>query len=157
MALGRLTRHDVEATLRADDLSVPQVSALGHLAADPGTSYSELARRAGVTAQSMQATLQQLERRGAVHKRTPSGRGRTAQLHLSPIGEQLLQRGQLAITQAGRHLLVELTQDEQVQLAGLLLRVFTATLTPDVAPVQRQQAQQQTDRSAEKSSRRRDE
>ncbi|MGK2883043.1 MAG: MarR family transcriptional regulator [Mycobacterium sp.] len=54
--------------------------ALGHLARSTGMSYSELARRASVTPQSMQATLTKLEERGAVAKTTDSGRGRTAHL-----------------------------------------------------------------------------
>ncbi|MDQ2707033.1 MAG: MarR family transcriptional regulator [Actinomycetota bacterium] len=56
---------------------------LGHLAGEPGLSYSELGRRAGVTAQSMQATLRQLEERGAAapRHRTGSGPDRSAARH----------------------------------------------------------------------------
>ncbi|WP_371352072.1 hypothetical protein [Streptomyces malaysiensis] len=39
--------------------------------------------RAGITAQSAQATVRRLEERGAVERRTEGGRGRTAELHIT--------------------------------------------------------------------------
>ena len=48
-------------------------SALGHLAHQPGLSYSELARRDGITTQSMQSTLLQLQEMGAVERLYRSG------------------------------------------------------------------------------------
>ena len=78
MALGRHLRDAAETRLRADGIAVRHLSALGHLSRDPGLSYSELARRAGLTPQSMQATLRTLEEMGAVHRDTDAGRGRNA-------------------------------------------------------------------------------
>lgn len=128
LALGRLVRQDVDSALQQHALSVRHVSALGHLARDPGLSYSELARRAGITAQSMQATLRQLEERGAVEKRTLPGRGRTARLHLTAIGERLLAHGQDAISRIDSQLGRELTSEQRSQLTGLLMQVFTEAL-----------------------------
>ncbi|MDL5159771.1 MarR family winged helix-turn-helix transcriptional regulator [Actinomycetospora termitidis] len=89
MTLGRRVRDEVEAGLRAEAMSLRHLSALGHLASGPGLSYSELARRAGVTPQSMQATLNALEARGAVVRVTHPGRGRRAELHVTDEGERL--------------------------------------------------------------------
>ncbi len=126
MTLGRLLREEVEVALRGEGLSMRHLSALGHLSKTPGLSYSELARRAGVTAQSMQATLTHLEEMGAVERRTPTGRGRTAQLHLTGRGTELLGRGRRTIAAADERLLGSVPADQRAQLAALLLQAFSA-------------------------------
>lgn len=126
MALGRLVRVEVDEGLRAHGLSMRHLSALGHLAGDPGLSYSELARRAGVTAQSMQATLRQLEQRDAVTRQTEPGRGRTARLHLTETGSALLAAGRQTVADADRRLLADLPVARRTQLADTLLAVFTS-------------------------------
>ena len=68
MMLGRQVREKTDAELRNQGLSLRHLSALGHLAHQPGLSYSELARRDGITAQSMQSTLLQLQEIGAVER-----------------------------------------------------------------------------------------
>jgi DNA-binding MarR family transcriptional regulator len=134
MALGRRVRSDVEENLRGSGLTLRHVSALGHLAHQPGLSYSELARRVGVSAQSMQATLSQLEQRRAVEKRTPGGRGRTAQLHLTATGESLLVQGRDAISRADGQLLACLTGQQREQLTTLLFELFLSAPRPDLGP-----------------------
>lgn len=94
ISLGRLVREEVETDLRDYGLSLRHLSALGHLSHEPGLSYSELGRRAGIAAQSMQATLRQLEELGAVERRNIAGRGRKAQLHVTSVGARLLRLGQ---------------------------------------------------------------
>lgn len=126
IGLGRLLRVEVEGALRAHGLSLRHLSALGHLAREPGLSYSELGRRAGVTAQSMQATLRQLEERGAVQRRTEPGRGRTARLHVTAAGTELLTIGQREITEADRRLLRDVPPESHAQLVESLLAVFVA-------------------------------
>ena len=111
MTLGRRLREEVERDLAASGLTMRHLSAHGHLGRDPGRSYSELARRAGVTAQSMQATLQQLEASGAVERRTAPGRGRTAELHLTELGKQLRAAGLPALDQADQRLLAPRSPD----------------------------------------------
>lgn len=134
LALGRQVRAEVEEALREQSLSLRHLSALGHLGSEPGLSYSELARRADVTAQAMQATLGQLEGRGAVEKRTPAGRGRTAQLHLTELGEQLLAQGRRTVAEADRQLGEDLGPDRTQELTVLLLQLFTAAAGRDGAP-----------------------
>lgn len=124
--LGRIVREEIEAELRRLDLSLRHLSALGHLSRAPGLSYSELGRRAGVTAQSMQATLRQLESEGAVERVTLAGRGRTAELHLTADGRGLLALGRDAVARVDESLLGDLAPHEKDQLTSLLLRTFTS-------------------------------
>ena len=124
--LGRVVRDEIETELHRVDLSLRHLSALGHLSREPGISYSELARRAGVTAQSMQATLRQLEDRGAVERTTPAGRGRTARLRVTDAGRHLLSRGHAAIARIDDRLFDGVDPAERQHLVRLLLEAFAA-------------------------------
>jgi DNA-binding MarR family transcriptional regulator len=124
VTLGRRVRTGIERDLAASGLTLRHLSALGHLGRQPGLSYSELARRAGITAQSMQATLRQLEALGAVERRTPPGRGRTAELHLTDAGRRLRTAGLETVAAADRQLLATLPEQDATALGELLLRLF---------------------------------
>jgi DNA-binding MarR family transcriptional regulator len=130
MSLGRRLREDVEHTLARHRISLRHLSALGHLAREPGLSYSELARRAGITTQSMQATLRHLEDLGAVERRTTPGRGRAAELHVTDRGAALRADGQQVISAADETLLAALPADQRVVLGRLLLQVFGSSTQP---------------------------
>lgn len=120
MTLGRRVREQVEAGLKAEGMSLRQLSALGHLAPNPGLSYSELARRAGITPQSMQATLNALEARGAVERVTDAGRGRTAELHVTGEGDRL--RG------VARRVVADVDEELRAQLGDGSLGELTTAL-----------------------------
>lgn len=121
MAAGRRIRADVEAALAADGSSLRNVSALGHLSREPGLSYSELGRRAGVTAQSMQATVRRLEELGAIERRTAPGRGRSAELHLTDVGRRLVEAGHRAVADVERRRLGRIPAGQAAQLSAALL------------------------------------
>ncbi|MFI1854547.1 MarR family winged helix-turn-helix transcriptional regulator [Streptomyces sp. NPDC020480] len=126
-ALGRHVRSDVEHTLKPTDYTLRHLATLGHLRREPGLSYSELGRRAGITAQSAQATVRQLEERGgAVERRTEAGRGRTAELHITEGGMRLLAAGQDAYAAADAGLQSALGPDACRHLTGLLLQALSA-------------------------------
>jgi DNA-binding MarR family transcriptional regulator len=108
MALGRRLREHLEETLRVENIGLRHYSALGHLAREPGVSYSELARRAHVTPQSMQATLTRLEQLGAVDRVGKAGRGRTAHLRVTDEGHRLLDVGRRAFSRVDEALAQEL-------------------------------------------------
>jgi DNA-binding MarR family transcriptional regulator len=127
MGLGSTVRAEVEEGLRAIGLTLRHFSALGHLSSEPGLSYSELARRAGVTTQSMQATLQQLERDGTVIRRTPPGRGRTARLELTAEGTRLLADGRRVMTAADEHVLADVRPDQHRLLTDALFAAFVGS------------------------------
>lgn len=128
MALGRMVREDVEARLRPSGLALRHLSALGHLSRRPGLSYSELARRAGVTVQSMQATLVQLEERGAVERARPAGRGRAAELRVTPVGLELLGTAERSLHDAGEQVLALFPADQHGLVQGLLSQALIAAL-----------------------------
>jgi DNA-binding MarR family transcriptional regulator len=128
IALGRMIRDDVDGHLREHALSMRHLSALGHLSGQPGLSYSELARRAGITPQSMQATLQQLEGLHAVERRTVAGRGRTARLHVTDTGTELLRQGQRVIEAAEEQLIADLPAEQRPAFTAMLATVFTSAL-----------------------------
>lgn len=86
IALGRIAREELDDVLAGDGLSLRHLGALGHLRRTPRLSYSGLGRRAGVTAQSMQATVSHLERIGAVSRSDATGRGRAADLTVTSAG-----------------------------------------------------------------------
>jgi DNA-binding MarR family transcriptional regulator len=126
MMLGRRIREQVEIALRAEGLSLRQLSVLGHLAHQPGMSYSELARRDGITVQSMQPTLNQLEKVGAVERLTAPGRGRTADLQVTESGRALLDRGRRVLKAADQRLEDALGAEASSQLAAAVLKAFVA-------------------------------
>jgi DNA-binding MarR family transcriptional regulator len=131
MTMGRRLRAEIERDLTVHGLTLRHLSALGHLRREPGRSYSELARRADITVQSMQATLRQLEALGAVERRSPSGRGRTAELHLTDAGNRLLAAGLDTIAAADRRLLATLPDHDADTLGELLMRLFQAANGPE--------------------------
>ncbi|GAC70234.1 MarR family winged helix-turn-helix transcriptional regulator [Gordonia soli] len=130
MAVGRRVRSRIEDALRVEGLAMRHFSALGHLSRSDGISYSELARRASVTPQSMQSTLTALERKGAVTRTTDSGRGRTAHLVVTEEGRRLLAVGQTAIEDLDRALSDQLGAADVGHLAQTLLRAMQ-TIGPD--------------------------
>jgi len=87
----------VNDRLRPHGLSLRHLGALGHLARNPQISYTELARRARVTVQSMHKTVAALVELGAV-RHPPGGRGRTAALEVTERGRELLAIGTAAIS-----------------------------------------------------------
>ena len=96
VALGRQVEAWLDAALEPAGLSLRLMGALGHLARQPGLSYTELAGRARVTPQSMHATVARLIEAGAVAP-AGTGRGRRALLEVTPQGHRLLASGQQAV------------------------------------------------------------
>ncbi|MEV5968199.1 MarR family transcriptional regulator [Kribbella sp. NPDC051952] len=126
MMLGRQLRDRAETELRRQGLSMRHFSALGHLAHHPGLSYSELARRDGITTQSMQSTLRQLEELGAVERLTAPGRGRTADLKVTESGRELLDRCRAILNGIDQELDRAIGADQTAQLATTTLQALTA-------------------------------
>ena len=129
MMLGRQLREQAEGELRKQGLSMRHFSALGHLAHQPGLSYSELARRDGITTQSMQSTLRQLQDLGAVELLTEPGRGRTADLQVTEAGQALLEKGRAVLRAADARLSDAIGNESTETLAGLTMQVLIALKT----------------------------
>ena len=129
MMLGRQLRERTEAELRRQGLSMRHFSALGHLAHQPGLSYSELARRDGITTQSMQSTLRQLQEMGAVERLTAPGRGRTADLKVTASGQELLDRCRAVLKDIDKELHDAVGADEVEQLSATVVRALSRLLS----------------------------
>jgi DNA-binding MarR family transcriptional regulator len=122
--LGRRVRETVDARLREQGLAYQHLSALGHLRRSPGLSYSELARRGGVTVQSMQTTVTHLVQQGLVAAGGTTVRGRRADLQVTAQGERVLRLAEAAVRSVDDELLAGFTAGERASLEGALLRVF---------------------------------
>ena len=75
IATGRRLQEQLEARLAGIGLTMRLFGALGHISRDADLSHSDLARRVGVTTQSMRATVLMLEELGAVARNVPGKRG----------------------------------------------------------------------------------
>jgi DNA-binding MarR family transcriptional regulator len=130
MMIGRQLRDQVDAELRRQGLTMRHFSALGHLAHQPGLSYSELARRDGITTQSMQSTLLQLQEMGAVERLTAPGRGRTAELQVTESGHELLNRCRAVLAGVDERLREIIGSAEADQWTKTILATLTAFSEP---------------------------
>ncbi|VDC48584.1 putative HTH-type transcriptional regulator [Brevundimonas mediterranea] len=84
-------RTHMDAELRTLGLTTPQYAVLTFLSVEPGASNAELARRAFVTPQTMQAILVAMERAGLI-MRTPHARhGRVQTTELTAKGREALE------------------------------------------------------------------
>lgn len=91
--LQRLTRavhHELQARLAPHSLSVPEFTTLSVLVRRPGLSNAQLARRAYITAQSMQAVLAGLERRGLVERTPNPTNRRVLDARLTDAGQDVI-------------------------------------------------------------------
>lgn len=135
MAVGRRVRVRVDTALAEHGLTYRHLSALGHLAGNADVSYAELARRGGVTTQSIQATLAQLQQRGAVEQRNTPKRGQRAQLGLTPTGTALLNLGTATIDRVAQQLAATLPEHQEL-LGGALLTLLSAMIRQDSTAAQ---------------------
>ncbi|RKN38229.1 MarR family winged helix-turn-helix transcriptional regulator [Micromonospora endolithica] len=119
IAAGRTVQRRIERDLAAHKLTLRHIGALGHLAANPDLSYSDLARRAGVTAQSMHATVNRLEELGAVQRQL-AGHGHPARLEVTDLGHRLLAHAADTAAALDQELLAGLTDQKRDDLARLL-------------------------------------
>ncbi len=84
---GRQLERRLEASFAELGLSLRTFGVLGHLRRSPGLSFSEVARRAGITAQSVQATMKMLEAAELIEV-DGAGRGRRAEVVLTDLGRE---------------------------------------------------------------------
>jgi DNA-binding MarR family transcriptional regulator len=81
----------------------------------------------------MQATLAQLQERGAVEQRNEARRGLRAQLRVTPAGQDLLQLGTAAMQTIEQQLLAPLPVEHQRVLGPALMTVLTGMLGEDAS------------------------
>jgi DNA-binding MarR family transcriptional regulator len=128
-SISLLTRRLRQSRL-VEDLAPPESSALGELVRSAPVTSAELARRQGISPQSMGATLGSLERRGLVRRSADPEDGRRVLLELTAEGARKAADKRSARTdQLARVLREEFTAAERAQLlaaAPLLDRLADA-------------------------------
>ncbi len=127
---GRALQARVDRELAGLGLTMRHLGALGHLSLRPELSYSDLARRAGVTTPSMHATVRALEELGAV-RRAELGPGHPARLEVTAPGRKLLDRAKIIVGDLEQELLGDLGDEQRDTLSRVLLAAMA--IKPDPA------------------------
>jgi DNA-binding MarR family transcriptional regulator len=113
-------RTAMEAVLRPLGMTITHYACLELLAQRPGLSNSELARGAFITRQSMNVSLQALERDGLVTRPAHAPVGRVLPTELTPLGRQQLDIASAAVKAVEQTMHSNLDAAEQNQLRRLL-------------------------------------
>ena len=113
-------RLAIDAALRPIQLTTPQYAVLDTLGQAAGLSGAELARRAFVTPQTMNAIVMALEREGLVARQPHATHGRVLQAYLTDIGEQRLRAARQAVFDIQEDMLAGLGTVERTRLTALL-------------------------------------
>lgn len=133
VAAGRAAQQRLEEQLAPLGLTLRHLGALGHLAARPDLSYSDLARRAGVTPQSMHATVRQLEDVAAV-AREHEGHGHRARLEVTDAGRHLLSQAAAIAHALDAELLAAMPDAQRDVLRSLLLGIALPSARSSASP-----------------------
>ncbi|MFD3455452.1 MarR family winged helix-turn-helix transcriptional regulator [Streptomyces sp. NPDC058691] len=123
----------LEQALRPLGLTQTQYSSLVRLCLDGALSGAELARRCGVTAQSMGAAVQGMADRGLVERHAHPTHGRIIEIRVTPAGEALAERGQEAVQPCEAEALAPFTEGERSQLKADLRRMLRS-MNPHALP-----------------------
>ncbi len=99
---GRVLAQRLESGLAELGLSIRKLGILGHLAASPGASLTEVARRAGITVASVHSIIAALTEAEIVNSGSGGGRGRSAQLQLTDHGGKVMAQAFSTIAELDR-------------------------------------------------------
>jgi DNA-binding MarR family transcriptional regulator len=91
LTVARTVESQLERALEPHGITLRKYAVLGHIAGSPGLSVSELARRSGITVQSMHTLIRSLHEAGLVESVDPAP-GRAADLRATAAGTALLAR-----------------------------------------------------------------
>ncbi|MEM9609883.1 MAG: MarR family winged helix-turn-helix transcriptional regulator [Actinomycetota bacterium] len=131
IAAGSRLRDRLDEHLAGNGITLRHLSALGHLAAAPELSTSDLARRVRVTPQSMRATVGHLEEIGALEHRR-RGQGRASALVVTDVGHEVLRRARQVVADLDDELVGRIEHPEQLRDA-LLVTTFGFRGAPEDA------------------------
>lgn len=106
-------RREMRRRLEPFGLSVPEYTALSILAAVPGLSNAQLARRSLITPPAMLEVLASLERRGLVERHADPQHARIRRAKLTAEGTRTLTAGSREIDRLSEQLLAAIADDER--------------------------------------------
>jgi len=121
--LDRIVRREFVGALEAAGLTLAQYTALSVLAARPGLSNAQLARRSLVTPQAMNQALANLIDRGLINRRPHPTKGRVLSVELTRAGYETLAQLDSAVDEVEDRLLAPLASDERARLLDSLRRL----------------------------------
>ncbi|WP_229739625.1 MarR family winged helix-turn-helix transcriptional regulator [Nocardia rhizosphaerihabitans] len=114
------------AALKPAGLTVPQYSALLHLAENPGISAAALARLAGVTPPTMNTVLTNLQDRGLVERTPHEWHKNVLETRLTEAGREVTAAGDVRAVAVERDLAARFTAEELATVTALLTRTAEA-------------------------------
>ena len=118
--LSRVVQRLLEGLLISYGLTLPQYSTLAVLIRRPGLSNAQLARRAYITAQSMQEVLRTLENKGLVRRIPAPENQRILRASLTPSGTRLTIKAERDASAVEDGMLAGLTPSERAQFVKSL-------------------------------------
>jgi DNA-binding MarR family transcriptional regulator len=123
LTLARKVETELNAALAPLDLTVSRLGLLGHIAAMPGTSFSELARMSGITVQSVHAAVKALAGAGLVRDNTARA-GSASAIEITPEGARLMERARAAVAAVDELLFGEAADPIQRQVGDTIRAAF---------------------------------
>ncbi|MFJ9026289.1 MarR family winged helix-turn-helix transcriptional regulator [Streptomyces sp. NPDC102259] len=124
----------LERALRAEDLTLAQHNALQQALWTPGVSSAEIARRSGITAQSMGAAVSQLVERGLLRREPHPTSRRSVRLFATSEGEATAARAASIARRIERETTSPLSPDDKDSIHRLLYRLVEE-LNPDALAI----------------------
>lgn len=124
----QLVRRRIDECLQPDGITAGQYMALNLVVHHEPASSAELARRAGMTAQSMGEFMKTLEAKGLIARKGDPANRRVIQLTSTPAGKKLLFQCESKVDQAERDFFNCLSGEEVANLRFLMSRVRSAHL-----------------------------
>jgi len=126
--LYHLLRARIESRMRAAGipLSFPHAQVIHELMHEPGLSSAQLARRCGVTPQSMNGLVASLEEHGAIERRVHPENARVMQCFPRPDRLGHFERGRLVANGVIQRMLAALPAEERSQFKATLRRCIDA-------------------------------
>jgi DNA-binding MarR family transcriptional regulator len=119
-------RTHLDAGLREIGLTTPQYAVLAFLSVEAGASNAELARRAFVTPQTMQAILVALERSGFIARTPHPEHGRVQKTELTAIGRRALEAASGIVADAEARVRKAAAPLDPQAVTAMLLRLAEA-------------------------------
>ncbi|EID55726.1 transcriptional regulator [Saccharomonospora xinjiangensis XJ-54] len=123
LSLARRIEGELNSALAPLELTVSRLGLLGHIAAVPGVSFSDLARMAGTSVQNVHSAVKGLVNAGLVRDNRARAGARSA-IEVTPAGRQLLRAAMEAVTTVDERLFGTDADPVQQRIAGAVLSAF---------------------------------
>lgn len=121
--------HRIEAELGAAlaplSLTVARLAVLGHIAAIPGASFSELARMGDISVQSVHTAVKSMVAAGLVRDRTARA-GSASTIELTAKGRRLLRAAQQVVDEVDERLFGAEADPDRRRIGEAVMAAFRA-------------------------------